>query len=190
MTNTIPDEIKRCQLCAQFLPCPPRPVLQYLPTARIVIVGQAPGKRAHDSNTPWNDPSGDRLRDWLQLSREVFYDARQVALVPMAFCYPGRGKSGDLPPSTTCAPTWHAALMAALRDPLVLLVGQYAQGYYLQDKRTLTERVKHWQDYQGQGLVLPHPSPRNNIWLRRHPWFEQQVLPQYRQKVAAALTQG
>lgn len=191
MSELIPlmEEIAACTLCKEYLPLPPRPILQAGEGARILIIGQAPGLRAHESWTPWNDPSGERLRDWMQVSREQFYNPHLFAIVPMGFCYPGKGKSGDLPPRKECAPQWHARLLAQLPDiGLTLLIGQYAQNYYLRDGHsTLTERVKNWRNHPGNILPLPHPSPRNIAWFQRNPWFEEEVIPELRQRVAALL---
>lgn len=182
-------DIRRCQLCAERLALGPRPVLQASSSARLLIVGQAPGSRVHASGIPWDDPSGERLRDWLGMDKATFYDASRVAIVPMGFCYPGRGKSGDLPPDPACAPQWHSELMGWLRQiELTLLIGNYAQRYYLNSTRNLTETVRHWRDYAPQYLPLPHPSPRNNIWLRRNPWFEVEVLPELRRRVLEAFS--
>lgn len=186
-TAHVMAEISRCVTCQEFLPNPPRPVLQASASANILLVGQAPGSKAHASNLPWNDASGDRLRTWLGIDRDTFYDPAYLSLVPMAFCYPGRGKSGDLPPRPECAPQWHDRLITSMPVAVTFLIGQYAQAYYLKDKRTLTDRVLHWQDYQPRYFVLPHPSPRNNIWLKRHPWFEREVVPAMRKRVAALL---
>ena len=138
-------------------------------------------------STPWNDPSGERLRTWLGLEKKTFYDENKIALVPMAFCYPGKGPSGDLRPRAECAPAWHKQLIASMPVEVSFLIGQYAQNYYLKDGLSLTQRVKRWQAYQPQYFVLPHPSPRNNIWLKKNPWFEQDVVPSMRAKVSALL---
>lgn len=179
------EEIRRCQLCARFLPLGPRPVVQAGTQARLLIIGQAPGLRVHETGVPFNDPSGRRLRDWLQLSEADFYNPDKVALVPMGFCYPGKGASGDLPPRPECAPQWHQALLAELPQvQLTLLIGQYAQRYYLPNSyRTLTERVRHWRELPEHLLPLPHPSPRNQRWLRNNPWFEQEVLVELRRRM-------
>lgn len=171
-------EIRACRLCAPHLPLEPRPVLQFEATARILIVGQAPGMRVHKTGVPWNDPSGDRLRDWMGVDKALFYDASKVAIVPMGFCYPGTGKNGDLPPRPECAQRWRQEVHQCLPQvKLTLLVGQYAQNYYLSDsKATLTERVARWRDYLPDYLLLPHPSPRNNRWLVKNPWFEDVIL--------------
>ncbi len=173
-------QIGHCQLCKGKLPHLPRPVIQASATARLVIAGQAPGRRVHESGIPWNDPSGDRLRQWLQMEKTVFYDARLIGLIPAAFCYPGTGKNGDLPPPKICAPTWHPALSQHMTDvKLTLLVGQYSQHYYLgkKAKKNLTETVKAFESYLPNYFPLPHPSPRNQLWLKQNPWFEECVLP-------------
>jgi uracil-DNA glycosylase len=181
--------VRQCRLCEPWLPEGPRPVLQLDAKARILIAGQAPGRRVHETGVPFDDRSGDRLRDWLGVSREVFYDASRIAILPMGFCYPGSGSSGDLPPRPECAQTWREPLMAGLQDlRLTLVIGQYAQKWHLPSvQRTLTETVRAWEDY-GRGIIpLPHPSPRNNIWLKRNPWFTESLLPGLRRSVKAAL---
>jgi uracil-DNA glycosylase len=172
--------VRACRLCEPQLPLGPRPVLRADVRARVLIVGQAPGTRVHATGIPWNDPSGDRLRDWLQVDRDTFYDVHRFAIIPAGLCYPGRGRSGDLPPRPECAPRWHPPLRALLpRIALTLLVGQYAQAYYLgtRRKQTLTETVHAWREYLPEFLPLPHPSPRNTRWLRVNPWFARDVLP-------------
>lgn len=183
-------EIRACRLCAASLPFGPKPVLRLGLGARLLIVGQAPGTRVHATGVPWNDPSGDRLRAWLGMSREHFYDLRRIALVPVGFCYPGRGRNGDLPPRPECAPTWFPRLrpfLASVR--LTLLVGAHAQAYHLgpRRKRDLTATVRAFREYLPAYFPLPHPSPRNIGWLRRNPWFERELIPVLRQAVAAAL---
>lgn len=183
-------EVRGCRACESALPLGPRPVLNAAATARVLVVGQAPGTRVHETGVPWDDPSGERLRQWMGIERELFYDERQIAIIPMGFCYPGRGKSGDLPPRKECAELWMNRLLSHLPEvQLTLLVGQYAQAYYLGTRRkpTLTETVRAWREYQPRYLPLPHPSGRNNIWLRRNPWFEEQVVPALRQFCAEAL---
>jgi uracil-DNA glycosylase len=184
------SEIRACRLCEKHLPHGPRPVVQAGDTARLLIVGQAPGRRVHETGIPWNDPSGDRLREWLGMPREVFYDAARVAIVPTAFCYPGKGKSGDLPPRPECAPAWHARLLDAMPNVrLTLLIGRHAQEYYLREngRPTLTATVAAYADYLPSFFPLPHPSPRNQAWWKANPWFEQEVLPALRRHVASVL---
>ena len=183
-------EIRRCRHCEPDLPLGANPVLRASATARLLIVGQAPGTRVHATGIPWNDPSGDRLRQWLQMDREQFYDEARIAIAPMGFCYPGRGKSGDLPPPPACAPRWHPRLLQAMPDlELLLLVGSYAQNYYLgSSKESMAERVRRWRDFGPRYFPLPHPSPRNTLWLRRNPWFEEEVVPELRKRVSAVLS--
>ena len=184
--DTLLAEVRACRLCASSLPLGPRPVLVAHAAARILVVGQAPGTKVHLSGRPFDDASGDRLRLWMGLDRLAFYDPTLVAFLPMGFCYPGRGPSGDLPPRPECAASWRAKLLAQLpRIELMLLVGQYAQAWHLgvQRKATLTETVRTWHDYGPLKVPLPHPSPRNNIWLARNPWFEQDVVPMLRERV-------
>ena len=183
-------EIARCTVCAKDLPLGPRPVFRVSPTARILVIGQAPGRLVHASGVPWDDPSGKRLRQWMQLEDAVFYDSVQVGIMPMGFCYPGTGKSGDLPPQPECATLWHEVLLAKMPAiELTLLIGQYAQNYYLQDrcKKTLTETVQTWREYAPTHLPLPHPSPRNNLWLKRNPWFEREVVPHLQDRIHSIL---
>lgn len=183
------EEIRACRHCAAALPCGPRPVLQVHRSARLRIVGQAPGRKVHESGIPWNDVSGDRLRDWLDLTPERFYDAKRVAIVPMGFCYPGRGHGGDLPPRPECASRWRAPVLAGLPNlALTLVIGRYAMAYHLPQAGTaVTDVVRRWREFWPEVVPLPHPSPRNNIWLRRNPWFEAELIPQLRQRVSALL---
>lgn len=185
-------EVRACTICTAHLPLGPRPVLQVAPSARLLIASQAPGRKVHESGVPFDDASGERLRDWLGITREVFYNPRQVAILPMGFCYPGTGRSGDLPPRPECAPAWRTPLLSALkRLRLTLLVGQYAQAYHLPgDDAPLTARVQGWQQYWPDAVPLPHPSPRNNFWLKRNPWFEQELLPTLRVRVQQVLAEG
>ncbi len=192
MPKTLPsllEDIKRCQICAEHLPLGPRPVVQAASSAKILVIGQAPGTRVHETGIPWNDPSGDRLREWLQIDKTRFYDPNIIAIMPMGFCYPGKGNSGDLPPRPECAPTWHADVKQHLPNvALTLLIGDYAQRYYLENKpRTLTETVKANTQWSPDFIALPHPSPRNNIWLRKNPWFERDVLPYLRERIKQLL---
>ena len=180
-------EVRACRLCEADLPFGPRPVVQLASTARLLIVSQAPGSKVHQSGIPWNDASGDRLRDWLKLDRSVFYDETRVAILPMGFCYPGAGESGgDNPPRPECALRWHQRLLKHLPDlQLTLLVGQYAQQHYLEAARkgSMTETVKAFSQYGPQLFPLPHPSWRSTIWMRKHPWFEEAVIPELRKAV-------
>ena len=187
------DEISACTVCTAHLPLGPRPVVQAAdPRAKILIIGQAPGLKVHMSGIPFNDASGKRLRDWMGVTPEQFYDPSKIAIVPMGFCYPGRGKGGDNPPRPVCAPLWHERVRAALPNiKLTLLIGAYAQGYYLGSRRkaTLGDTVRAWRDYIDDGyLPLVHPSPRNQIWLRRNPWFETEIVPYLRSAIVTALT--
>ncbi|MDX1940698.1 MAG: uracil-DNA glycosylase family protein [Saprospiraceae bacterium] len=179
-------KIRQCTVCSQHLPLGPNPVLAGNPKSRILIIGQAPGKKVHESSIPWDDPSGDQLRKWLNVSKETFYDATQIALMPMGFCYPGKGKSGDLPPRPECAPLWHEQLLQYMSNiKLTILIGQYAQYYYLKDqaKNNLTETVINFKDYLPNFIPLPHPSPRNRFWLAKNSWFSQELLPILQEKV-------
>ncbi|MCB1552763.1 MAG: uracil-DNA glycosylase family protein [Xanthomonadales bacterium] len=183
-------DVRACTLCQADLPLGPRPVLRASTTARLLIVGQAPGTRVHESGIPWNDSSGIRLRHWLGIDRDHFYDESRIAIVPMGFCYPGRGSSGDLPPRPECARTWHPKLMPLLTGVrLTLLIGHYAQAHFLGPKRmrTLTETVLHAESYLPRFLPLPHPSPRNLLWIKSNPWFEEDIIPLLRRVVGEAL---
>jgi len=182
---------RACRRCEDRLPLGPRPVLRASPTARLLIVGQAPGTKVHETGLPFNDASGDRLRDWLGLDRDLFYDDARVAIVPMGLCYPGRDRNGgDKPPIRECASLWHPPLRPLLPElQLTLLVGSYAQAYYLgkQRKASLTETVRDWRRYGPNFMPLPHPSWRNTAWIRRNPWFEQELLPELKARVASLL---
>ena len=183
-------EIRSCTACAKFLPNAPRPVLQASVQSKIVIIGQAPGQKVQNSGIPWDDQSGNELRRWLGVSKEQFYNEKIFALVPMGFCYPGKGISGDLPPRPECAPLWHLAVLKKMKNVhLIILIGQYAQKYYLVDKLkpTLTETVKNYQQYLPGFLPLVHPSPRNKIWQKKNPWFEEDVIPQLQKIVRASI---
>jgi len=184
--ESLVDEIKKCTICAENLPLGVRPVVQVNRQARILIAGQAPGIRVHKSGVPFDDASGNRLREWMGISSEEFYDAKKIAIVPMGFCYPGTGKSGDLPPRPECEVAWRKRLLKQLPNiKMTLVLGQYAQTYHFGKYSTsLTELVKSWQDYWPDKVPLPHPSPRNNIWLSKNPWFEKEVLPQLQEEIA------
>ncbi len=189
------EDIQGCALCESHLPHGVRPVVQLAQSAKILIIGQAPGRRVHESGIPWDDPSGDRLREWMQVTKDLFYDPNQIAIMPMGFCYPGTGKTGDLPPRKECATTWHDLILKKLPNvQLTLLIGQYAQKYYLKPLEpkinknlSLTERVRAWENYLPKYLPMPHPSPRNQIWLKKNSWFESDVVPYLQQKIASAL---
>lgn len=191
--ETLLEEVRTCTVCAGALPAGPRPVVQFSRLSRLVVIGQAPGSRVHESGVPWDDRSGVRLREWTGLSEREFYDPAKVALVPMGFCYPGAGKSGDLPPRRECAPLWHDRILASLRAKrLVLLVGSFAQVRYLPQGRRqrLTETVRRFAQHGPMLFPLPHPSWRSAIWTRRNPWFETEVLPALRAAVRKALSEG
>ncbi len=183
------QNILSCQICAAHLPFGVRPVLQAHPHARILIAGQAPGRRVHESGIPFHDPSGDRLREWMGIGPDIFYDARKVAIVPMGFCYPGTGKSGDLPPRPECALAWRRLLLSRLRHiELTLVMGRYALTYHLgRSARPLNEIVHSWREYWPALVPLPHSSPRNRAWVHRNPWFSEELLPALRQRVGAVL---
>ena len=178
--KTLLQNIRQCVICSEHLELGPRPVVSAHSKSKVVIIGQAPGTKVHASGIPWDDASGKQLRKWLNVSTEEFYDPKKIAIVPMGFCYPGKGSSGDLPPRPECAPQWHKKLLDKMLDvKLVLLIGMYAQKYYLKErtKQTLTETVRHYKEYLPMYFVLPHPSPRNRFWLTKNPWFEEEVIP-------------
>src|SRR6185437_6223487 len=187
-------DIRACRECAAYLPHGPRPVLQAHPGTRVLIVSQAPGRRVHASGIPFDDKSGEKLRNWLGIDERTFHDERKVAIVPMAFCYPGKGASGDLPPRRECAPRWHPLLLPRLRDvELTLAIGGYAIDALLgaRKRATLTETVRAWREYFAEGVLpLPHPSPRNTAWFVHHPWFEREAIPALRERVRELLSQG
>lgn len=183
--------VRACQLCAEHLPHGVRPVLQVGRQARILIAGQAPGRKVHTSGVPFDDPSGDRLRRWLGVTPDQFYDPSCFAILPMGFCYPGTGSNGDLPPRPECAPAWRQPLLAAMPQiELTLIIGQYAVAWHLPDRdhANLTETVRDWQSDWPRRLAMPHPSPRNQRWLRRNPWFEAEVIPHLQARVTELLS--
>jgi uracil-DNA glycosylase len=189
-TQNLLREVRACTLCAAHLPLGPRPVLQAHARARILVVGQAPGRLAHGTGLPFSDPSGDRLRAWMGIDKETFYDPLCVALLPMGFCYPGTGDSGDLAPRSECAHVWRAPLLATMPDiRLTLVMGQYALAWHLHQSRSssLERTVRAWRSYGPAVLPMPHPSPRNNLWLRRNAWFEREVIPWLQQRVRQVL---
>lgn len=180
-------EARACRHCEKHLPLGPRPVLRASPSSRVLIVGQAPGTKVHETGIPWNDASGDRLRDWLGVTRDVFYDESLFAIVPMGFCYPGRQpRGGDNPPRPECAPMWHPRLRPLLTEiRLTLLVGSYAQAHYLKDRRgkTMTDTVRAFRDHLPDFLPTPHPSWRTTHWIKKNPWFERELLPELRSRI-------
>lgn len=184
------ENIKQCTICENHLALGPRPVVSAHPDSKIVIIGQAPGTKVHASGIPWDDASGKQLRNWLDVTVEEFYDETKFAIIPMGFCYPGKGKTGDLPPRPECAPQWHKPLFDELKNiEQVILIGMYAQNYYLgkKAKNTLTETVRNYNEYLPRYLPLPHPSPRNRFWLTNNPWFMDEVLPELRKNVKSIL---
>ena len=188
--KTLLQNIRNCTVCKKYLPNQPRPIIQAHQNSRIVIIGQAPGLKVQLSGVPWDDASGNELRRWLGVTNEQFYDAKLFALVPMGFCYPGRGASGDIPPRPECAPLWHAALFKKMPHiKLVILIGQYAQKFYIPNglKSTLTETVKSYEEYLPHYLPLVHPSPRNRIWQKKNPWYELEVIPELQKIVRSTL---
>ena len=188
--QTLLTEIRNCEVCQEYLPFPPRPIVSVSRRSQILIIGQAPGSKVQASGIPWDDPSGDLLREWLGLGKEAFYDPDICGIVPMGFCYPGKGMSGDLPPRPECAPLWHPQLFEKMSDvKLTLLIGQYAQRYYLGEraKRNLTETVRSFEEYLPRFFPLPHPSPRNRFWMAKNPWFQSDNLPVLRELVERIL---
>ena len=187
--ETLLSEVRRCRLCAADLPCAPKPVLQASAAARVLIAGQAPGRRAHASGIPFDDASGERLRDWMGIDRATFYDAGRIAILPMGFCYPGSARTGDLPPRPQCAERWRRALLENLPGiELTLALGGHAQAWHLgAGAATLTARVRAWRQAPPGVLPLPHPSPRNNGWIKNNPWFATELLPALRARVARIL---
>lgn len=186
--NTLLSQIKACSVCKDFI-CP-NPILSISKQCKIIIIGQAPGRIVHETGIPWNDKSGDNLRAWLQIDKTTFYNNQLIGIMPMGFCYPGTGKNGDLPPRPECAELWHQkALNHMKKVKLILLIGKYAQDYYLRDRRkeTLTDTVRSYSLYLPKYFTLPHPSPRNNIWVKKNKWFEKEVLPELRSTVSKIL---
>ena len=184
--KTLTTEIRACTQCAHQLPFQPNPIVRPSNTAKVLIIGQAPGTKVHETSISWNDASGDRLREWMGVNREIFYDDKKIAVMPMGFCYPGKGKSGDLPPRPECAPMWHPRLLKLMPQiELTLLIGMYAQKFYLCEgkKRNLTETVRAWEEYAPNYLPMPHPSPRNKLWLKKNNWFELDVVPVLKKRV-------
>ncbi|PAJ76238.1 uracil-DNA glycosylase [Pseudoalteromonas sp. NBT06-2] len=190
MLYTLIKQVQGCTICEAHLPLGPRPVVQISAQSKVLIAGQAPGLKVHQSGTPFNDASGERLREWLGVDKNDFYDDKKFAILPMGFCYPGKAKSGDLPPRPECAVAWREQLLAELTNiELTIVIGQYAHAYHLPNaSKKLTENVKNWQAYWPEMIALPHPSPRNNIWLKRNVWFENTLLPPLKQRVNEILS--
>lgn len=184
--RTLTKEIRACTQCTRELPFQPNPIVRPSNNAKVLIIGQAPGTKVHETSISWNDASGNKLREWMGVDRTIFYDDTKVAIMPMGFCYPGKGKSGDLPPRPECAPMWHPQLLNLMPQiELTLLIGMYAQKYYLQNKKkkNLTETVRSWKQYAPYYLPMPHPSPRNKLWLKKNEWFELEVVPELKKRV-------
>ncbi len=182
-------QVKSCKICKNSLPRGIRPVFQVHSESRILIAGQAPGRKVHDSGIPFDDASGERLRDWMAISKDTFYDAMSIAVLPIGMCYPGAGKSGDLPPRKECAPAWRKLLLSQIKNlQLTLVIGQYAMAYHLPNtKGSLTSIVKSWKTFMPDIIPLPHPSPRNNIWLKKNPWFQEELIPALRLRIKESL---
>lgn len=188
--TSLSSQINKCTICKHKLPLGPRPIFAFSKTSKILIIGQAPGIRVHESGIPWNDPSWERLREWMGIDSEIFYDKSQIAIMPMGLCYPGTGKTWDLPPTKECAPKWHHKILEQMEQlECILLIGTYAQTYYLGKdiEKTLTQRVKNYKKYLPKYFVLPHPSPRNNIWMKKNSWFQEQVVPELKKVVSQYL---
>ncbi len=187
--NSLLKEVRECTICKGLIPEPIKPFLQADGQAKILIAGQAPGKKVHETGIIFNDPSGERLRQWMGVSKEVFYDKTKIAILPMGFCYPGSSGHGDLPPRPECTPAWRQQLLELLPNiELTLVIGKYAQEYHLREKKvSLTTLVQNWKSYWPDIIPLPHPSPRNNIWLKKNPWFDENVLPALRNRILELL---
>ena len=184
------NKIERCEICKEHLPLGPRPVIQLSPFSKVVLIGQAPGRRVHETGIPWNDASGRKLREWMNVDEATFYDPDCFSIMPMGFCYPGKSTSGDLPPRPECAPLWHQQVFKNFKnEPLILLVGQYAQRYYLKKnfKGSLTETVRNYKEYLPTFFPLPHPSPRNQNWVKLNPWFQKDVVPELQKRIEEAV---
>ena len=188
--NKLLKQIQRCEVCKEHLPLGPRPVVQLSASSKIIIISQAPGRRVHETGIPWNDASGKKLRELMNIDEAIFYDPAIFSILPMGFCYPGKGIAGDLPPRTECAPLWHPQAFKYFKSkPLILLIGQYAQRYYLKKsyKGSLTETVRNYQEYLPTYFPLPHPSPRNQNWLKLNPWFIEEAIPELKKRIRLAV---
>lgn len=187
--ETLLSTIRACEVCKEHLPLGPLPMVEASQQSKIILVGQAPGRKVHETQKAWNDQSGKKLREWLGVDEAIFYDPKNFAIVPMGFCYPGKGKTGDLPPRKECAPLWHEPILSKMEtNPLILLIGQYATQYYLpHETNNLTEKVHQYRQYLPKYWPLPHPSPVNRFWRSKNPWFEESIVPQLRTKVATQL---
>lgn len=186
------SEIRACEVCKEHLPLGPRPIISGSKTSKIILVSQAPGRKAHDHNKAWDDPSGKKLREWLGVTAEQFYNPDNFAVLPMGFCFPGKAQTGDLPPRKECAPLWHNLVWEQLKNvQLILLIGKYAQGEYLKEtaKRNLTENVRSFQEFLPKYFLLPHPSPVNRFWIRKNPWFEDEVVEELRKLIGEILSE-
>ena len=188
--NTLLNKIQRCEVCKEHLPLGPRPVIQLNAYSKIVIISQAPGRRVHETGIPWNDASGKKLKSWMNVSDEIFYNPACFSILPMGFCYPGKAISGDLPPRPECAPLWHSQIFKNFKSkPLILLIGQYAQRYYLKKtfKESLTETVRNYKEYLPTYFPLPHPSPRNQNWVKINQWFIEETIPELQKRIKEKL---
>lgn len=186
------EEIRSCEVCKAHLPLPPRPIITGTRNSKIILLSQAPGKKAHDNNRAWDDPSGRKLREWLGVTEEQFYNADNFSVLPMGFCYPGKAKTGDLPPREECAPLWHPLVWEQFENvKLILLIGKYAQDHYLQDKskKNLTENVGSYTDFLPKYFPLPHPSPVNHFWRSKNPWFEDEVVPELQELINSIMSE-
>lgn len=184
--RTLLKKIHKCEICINSLPLGCNPVVQLSSSSKIIIIGQAPGSRVHESGIPWHDKSGNTLRKWMNVDEETFYDPSVFSIMPMSFCYPGKGISGDLAPRPECAPLWHQKILKKVKNtPLILLIGQYAQRYYLKKdcKSNLTETVRSYKEFLPKYFPLPHPSPRNQNWIKINPWFIEEAVPELRWRI-------
>ena len=188
--NKLLNKIQKCEVCKEHLPLGPRPVIQLNAHSKIIIISQAPGRRVHETGIPWNDASGKKLKSWMNVNDEIFYNPVCISILPMGFCYPGKAISGDLPPRLECAPLWHAPVFKYFKSkPLILLIGQYAQRYYLKKnyKNNLTETVRNYKEFLPEYFPLPHPSARNQNWVKINPWFMEEAIPELKKRIRLAV---